>query len=58
MPRAVDSRIDDDVNLPGTEDESKDSSSMPQFVTALGAAWLCHRRLQKLAEEGEPVVTP
>ncbi|MDP6849778.1 MAG: acyl-CoA dehydratase activase [Planctomycetota bacterium] len=57
MPKAVDSRIDDDINLPGSDDDSRDASSMPQFVTALGAAWLCHRRLQKLAEEGEPAAT-
>ncbi len=48
MPRAVDSRIDDDINIPGGEDDP----AMPQFVTALGAAWLAQYRLRKLSEEG------
>ncbi len=48
MARTVNSRIEDDINLPGSEDDP----DMPQFVTALGAAWLAHYRLRKLAEEG------
>ena len=36
------------VNLPGEADNDAD---LPQFVTALGAAFLGHRRLEKLAAE-------
>ena len=48
MSRAVDSRIKDDIQLPGGIEDP----ALPQFVTALGAAWLAHHRLRKLANDG------
>ncbi len=46
MPRTVRERLGSEVNLPGNG-----SDNMPQLVTALGAAVLGQRRLQKLAAE-------
>ncbi|NQU50457.1 MAG: hypothetical protein HQ519_17545 [Planctomycetes bacterium] len=49
MPTAVRERTKGiKVNLPGEESNDTD---LPQFVTALGAAVLGHRRLEKLAAE-------
>ena len=53
MPKAVDGRIEDDIQLPG--ESSEELLDMPQFVTALGAAWLGHRRIEILARDGETV---
>jgi predicted CoA-substrate-specific enzyme activase len=52
MPAAVRERVEALVNLPG---EAEDDTSMAQFVTALGAAVLGQRRLEKLAEEAKAV---
>jgi len=49
MPRTVKERLEEDVNLPGGDSDHE----MPQFVTALGAAYLGHRRLEKLQAEHE-----
>lgn len=49
MPTAVRERTNNvTVNLPG---EASHEADLPQFVTALGAAFLGHRRLEKLAAE-------
>lgn len=49
MPKAVRERTKGiTVNLPG---EDANDADLPQFVTALGAAFLGHRRLEKLAAE-------
>ncbi len=47
MPRTVKERLEEDVNLPGGDADPE----LPQFVTALGAAYLGHRRLEKLRAE-------
>ena len=52
MPAAVRERVEAVVNLPG---ETEDDTSMAQFVTALGAAVLGQRRLEKLAQEAKAV---
>lgn len=52
MPAAVRERVEAVVNLPG---ETGNDTSMAQFVTALGAAVLGQRRLEKLAEEAKAV---
>ncbi len=52
MPAAVRERVEAVVNLPGAED---DDLALAQFVTALGAAVLGQRRLEKLAEEAKAV---
>ena len=50
MPAAVKERVEAVVNLPGAAD---DDLELSQFVTALGAAYLGQRRLEKLAEEAK-----
>ncbi|MCP4092653.1 MAG: 2-hydroxyglutaryl-CoA dehydratase [Planctomycetes bacterium] len=52
MPAAVRERVEAVVNLPGEEDNDL---AIAQFVTALGAAVLGQRRLEKLAQEAGAV---
>jgi len=46
MSTSIDKRLENDIRLPGNIPDSDRDEAMPQFATALGAAWLAHYRLR------------
>jgi len=46
MSAAIDNRLESGIRLPGAIEGSERDEAMPQFATALGAAWLAHYRLR------------
>lgn len=46
MPLSIDKRLESGIRLPGLIEGAPQDEAMPQFATALGAAWLAHYRLR------------
>lgn len=51
MSKSIDSRLESGIRLPGLIQGAARDEAMPQFATALGAAWLAHYRLKQQAAE-------
>lgn len=49
MSTSIDSRLESGIRLPGLIEGAARDEAMPQFATALGAAWLAHYRLKHQA---------